>query len=480
VATIRQTFGLDINVTSIFEYPRLVDLANFIDHEVEKRGTSIVDLVGGRERPVKGPLSYSQELNWYLEDDPRSAKRRTTRLVEMEGRLDPSILESSLLIVVDENPILRTLFSIVEGRPVQVIHETPGKALEIVTPEAKSIADGWRAIDTDLQKINQESFNLLDGPALKATLFVLGAERHVLAIRISHLLCDLVGMDLLLDEVFRTYKRHYKTPNMATGDGPKIQFVDFAMWQHRMEAEKGFAAKAAYWSQKKCSNYFEEESWFNSKSKAVNTERLAVSEDRANKLVGFCRSEGVTVSTAFVAIFGARLLKQYNREKIVVDYVHSGRYHPAFVNLIGTFATAFPVEILRQDNEDLRSLVRSVKKELLRTNLNQYFPTHRLSGTNGKTYITFHYLPRSSPIVVEEIRITKTTSFDQLYGVRPTRDLNVYMHVEEVEGGFEMSLSAAEKFFTAKALQEFLVGCSEDVRALATTDCSNDTEEVTP
>jgi hypothetical protein len=70
------------------------------------------------------PLSFSQERLWFLDqlEPGRSSAYNIPLTLRITGTLNLSALKQSLNEIVRRHEALRTTFSSIEGKPVQVIH----------------------------------------------------------------------------------------------------------------------------------------------------------------------------------------------------------------------------------------------------------------------------------------------------------------------------------------------------------------------
>ncbi len=82
-----------------------------------------------QQTPV--PLSYIQEGIWYTEQfQPGLATYNIPLAFRLRGPLDISALEQSLAYLIKRHETLRTAFTLIEGKPQQIIHSTVNFALK--------------------------------------------------------------------------------------------------------------------------------------------------------------------------------------------------------------------------------------------------------------------------------------------------------------------------------------------------------------
>src|SRR4051794_40170520 len=68
------------------------------------------------------PVSFAQQRLWFLEQlNPGTSSYNLVRVFRVSGSLDTDALHQAFKAMVDRHEVLRTGFTAVDGRPVQVI-----------------------------------------------------------------------------------------------------------------------------------------------------------------------------------------------------------------------------------------------------------------------------------------------------------------------------------------------------------------------
>ncbi|MDI3412138.1 condensation domain-containing protein [Bacillus sonorensis] len=87
-----------------------------------------------------------------------------------------------------------------------------------------------------------QPFALSKAPLLRAGMMEIGADRHLLAIDMHHIIADGVTLSIFINEFSKLYDAADLPPL-------KIQYKDFAVWQHvRMKNEAYRKKKHTGWS----------------------------------------------------------------------------------------------------------------------------------------------------------------------------------------------------------------------------------------
>jgi len=152
---------------------------------------SIAPPIGRRERGDTAPLSFAQQRLWLIYQlDPASYLYNVPRAVSMTGPLDVPALERSLNKVVGRHEILRTIFPIAKDEPEQVI--LPSSPLHVAVTDLTSVPEDIRQAEAASLALEEfhSTFDLANGPMLRARLLRLGPEHHVLVLAMHHIASD--------------------------------------------------------------------------------------------------------------------------------------------------------------------------------------------------------------------------------------------------------------------------------------------------
>src|ERR1043166_9733890 len=124
------------------------------------------------------PLSFAQQRLWLVNElRPRSPVYNVPRALRLKGRLDVGALERSLNEILRRHEALRTVFPAVGGQPIQRILPLVEMRLTVETVEG---ADAEQRLVAALSEEYELPIDLATGPMLRARLWQLGSEEHVL------------------------------------------------------------------------------------------------------------------------------------------------------------------------------------------------------------------------------------------------------------------------------------------------------------
>ncbi|ORB13007.1 non-ribosomal peptide synthetase, partial [Mycolicibacterium moriokaense] len=184
IAAINTRLGVGIGVRALFEAPTVAELAPRIG-AAEGRSAPL----GPVERPAVVPLSFAQSRLWFVDQlqGPSSIYNMQVA-VRLVGPLDVDALGAAFADVVGRHESLRTLITAPDGVPRQIV-------LDIEQVEL-----GWQVIDaTDwstaqlddaIEQIEDHAFDLSAEVPLRALVFRVGVDVHVLVAVVHHIAAD--------------------------------------------------------------------------------------------------------------------------------------------------------------------------------------------------------------------------------------------------------------------------------------------------
>ncbi len=179
ISRIREVFDVDIEVRHLFEAPTVAELARLIESAAGDRPR-----LAPYPRPDVVPLSFAQQRLWFLARlDGSSAVYNFPLALRLRGRLDTAALSAALTDVVARHETLRTVFAEDGGSARQRILVAGPAPFETADSSESRLAD-------DLARAAGYAFDLSTEPPLRATLFRLGREEHVLLLLLHHVAGD--------------------------------------------------------------------------------------------------------------------------------------------------------------------------------------------------------------------------------------------------------------------------------------------------
>ena len=223
-----EVFGVELGLREVFEAGTIRGIAELVKRRLEgaekislpelKRASGTVSKEGVEE----WPLSYAQRRLWFLDQlHPGSPLYNIPAAVRLRGKLDIDVLERSLEEIIRRHEVLRTVFHVVDGEPVQIAQPAAPFTLPVIDladmDEAAREAEARRLIREE----SQRPFDLSRGPLLRAVLLKLGAENHIALLNMHHIISDGWSMGILTREMMALYDAFAQgkaSPSARTAD----------------------------------------------------------------------------------------------------------------------------------------------------------------------------------------------------------------------------------------------------------------------
>ena len=393
IAAINTGLDAGLGVRAVFEAPTVAQLAPRIGRDAGRW-----DPVVAVERPAVVPLSFAQSRLWFIEQlqGPSPVYNMAVAL-RLGGHLDAGALGAALADVVGRQESLRTLFPAPDGIPQQrvVPVERADFGWQVVD------AAGWPAdrLAEAVGAAARRPFDLAAEMPLRARLFRVGDDEHVLVAVVHHIAADGWSITPLVGDLGVAYAS--RCAGQAPGWAPlPVQYVDYTLWQRAhlgdlADSDSPIAAQLAYWEQ----------------ALAGMPEHLVLPTDRPYPPVADYRGAGVAVdwpaelqqqiarvagahnATSFMVLQAALavlLAKVSASAEVAVGFPIAGRRDPALDELVGFFVNTLVLRVEVAGDPTVAELLAQVRGRALAAYEHQDVPfevlVDRLNPTRSLTH----------------------------------------------------------------------------------------------
>ena len=351
ISRVREAFNVEVGLRVLFEEPTVRGLAAAVEAALKAGQGVQAPAMVKVSREGELVLSYAQQRLWFLDQlEPNSSSYNIPAAVRLRGTLDIAALEQSFGEIIRRHESLRTRFGVVDGRPVQLIEETPDFSLPVIDlstlPEQEREVEARRLATEELQG----SFDLREGPLLRARVLQLGAEEFVLLCTMHHIVSDGWSMGVFIRELTALYTA-YAAGEASPLPDLTIQYADFAHWQREWLEGEVLEGQLSYWKKQLAGAPAVLELPTDYPRPAIQSFRgahhpLTLSEDLSAKLKQLSQREGVTLFMTLLAAFQVLLSRYSGQEDIVVGSPIANRNRAETEQLIGFFVNTL---VLRTD-----------------------------------------------------------------------------------------------------------------------------------
>lgn len=329
------------------------------------------------------PLSFAQRRLWFLDRmEPAGPLYHIPNLVHLRGRLDVAALRRALVLLVERHETLRLLYSAERGEPAQRLAPASGWApcmvdLESV-PESDREAELRRRVGEEIAL----PFDLGADFKLRATLYRLSPDRHVLLLLLHHIAADGWSMSVLYRELGACYR------TLSNGGVPRlasfpIQYTDYAAWQRQCLDGARLRAMISYWTRQLAGAPPLLELPSDRPRPAIQSHRGALFTTRlrsglAEAAAEAGRKQGATPFMVLLAAFKALVHLYTGATDIVIGTPVAGRDPAETEPLVGCFVNTVALRTRVEGDPTFAELVAAVRETALEAYDRQVVPFEKL------------------------------------------------------------------------------------------------------
>ncbi|GAB3981721.1 amino acid adenylation domain-containing protein [Plantactinospora veratri] len=349
------------------------------------------EVVPARPPGTTVPLSLAQERLWFMEQyAPGTAAYTVPVVLRLRGTLDATALEAALRTVAARHESLRMRFdATVDGRPVLHIDDTVSIRLEVVEAAGAELTAREAWVRTAVQARLAEPFDLARGPLLRAALYGLAPDDHVLALTVHHIVCDGWSAELLVGEVLTLLAAAGGAgPGTPTDPLPPLrrQYGDYALWQRERQRQRladGTQDRdVAYWRDRLAGVPPLElptdrprpaEPAFRGAPVGVHLDAGSTAALRRLAL-----EHGATLFMVVLAAYAAVLARYARQHDFAVGSPQAGRSHAELEPMIGMFVNMLVTRVDATGDPTFAELVARVRDTVLDGYAHQELPFEEL------------------------------------------------------------------------------------------------------
>ncbi|WP_238211649.1 non-ribosomal peptide synthetase [Pseudomonas sp. PAGU 2196] len=369
VSQVRLRLGVELSLADLFANPELAAVAEVLAHA----GRSELPAIRPVPRDAPLPMSFAQQRLWFLAQMEGGNQAYNVPLaLGLRGALDADALEAALLGIIERHETLRSRF-VPRDESAEVVLATTAGA-DWFQREDLSVD----ALPARLYEAASAPFDLAHGPLLRARLLRLGAEHHVLALTVHHIVADGWSLGVLTRELSALY-----TACCQGQDNPlpalDIQYGDYAVWQRRWLAGAQLQRQADYWRQALDGA----PSLLKLPSDRPRPERqdfagaslpLQLQSRLAAGLRSLAQRHGVTLYMAVLSAWAAMLTRLSGQGEIVIGCPVAGRGRAELEPLVGLFVNTLAVRIDTAAAPTAQTLLEQVRTRVLEAQAHQDLP----------------------------------------------------------------------------------------------------------
>jgi len=342
-----------------------------------------VSEASGRHETRTASLSFAQQRLWFLDQyEPDNILYNISDPIRLQGALNVTALEQSLSEILRRHEALRTTFSIVDDRPVQVINAACDFSLTLIDLRESSSEEKEATAARLAAEEAETPFNLARGPLLRVKLLRLAEDDHVLLITMHHIISDGWSIKVFIRELEVLYEGYTNGQRAALPELP-IQYADFASWQRRWLQGERLEEQLSYWRTQLAGAPPLLELPTDRPRPAFKTFQgaylsLTFTKKLSQEIMQLGRREGATLFMTLLSAFSAVLYRYTNQEDILIGTPIANRNRAETESLIGFFVNTLVLRVRLSTGMTFRELLRQIRETALEAYAHQDLPFEKL------------------------------------------------------------------------------------------------------
>lgn len=371
-ARVQERFGIHLPLETLFANPDGDALSRWLEEQCGAgHGNQRNHATAVAEEPPSSReilMSKNQRRLWLLERlEVGGPAYHISRLVHIDGRLNPDHLRAALALVAQRHESLRTTFSESEGQGYQKIH--PHLPITWDQVDLGLLAEPTQALYEQARTHAEPAFDLQTGPLWRACLFQVTPQRHTLLLVLHHLIADGWSLNVLHNDLWQAYK------TVAAGLPAGAAVAPHAVVEDPYDA----AAEAAWWRDTladlppllelptdfpRPAALGQAGAWVQarlSRETVTGLERLAV-------------ANGATLYMALLTCYQLLLARYCRRRDIVTATPVANRITAAAEQTVGCLVNTLPIRADINQNQSFQDLLAHVRDQTLAAFAHQNLP----------------------------------------------------------------------------------------------------------
>ena len=424
---LEKTLDVVVPIVSFLEGPSITDLSRqVIDQLTAPELDPGIKITAVTDPSEDQPLSYNQQSLWFLRQlTPEETSFNVSGAVKVHGKLNLAHLEIALEKLQARHASLRTTFPMVEGQPVQRIHEGFPVPLQVID------CAGWTKSQHReyLNEAAHKPFDLAESPAIRVILFheneIAYAQQGkqalvdgaVLLLAMDHIVSDFWSISVLVQEALSLYE------GLSSGlsvplEPLRVQYADYVHWQREMLSSEVGDRLLAYWKNELPASLPLLDLPMDRPRPALQTFRgdsksLVLSEAVTAGVKDLSRAHNVTLYMTLLAAFQVFLHRFSGQDAFMVGSVTAGRSQPDLNRLIGYFINPLTLRADLSENPSFSETLSRVRKIVLGAIEHQDYPPALLAEN-----MPFRRDP-SRPPLFETMFILQKAQLSELSALSP-------------------------------------------------------------
>ncbi len=329
-------------------------------------------------------VSFSQYKLWLAcQFEGGNVAYNIANVFEMEGNLDVSSLQKAFQTLIERHESLRTVFVEDESEEVrQVVLSIDEIKFELRYEDFSAEGDSEEKLKQSIQNETEYVFDLSTDSLLRAKLFKRSQNTYAFVYVLHHIISDGWSSEVMIKELFILYENGLKGKGNPL-EGLKIQYKDYAEWQHNQLKNGELEEHKNYWLHQFAGEIPVLNVPIQKKRPLIKTYNgniisKVLDVSIVEKLKKICESQGGTLFMGILSSVNVLLHKYSQQNDIIVGSAIAGREHVDLSNQIGFFVNTLPLRTRIEAEDNFIKLLNKVKLMTLAAYEHQRYPLEKV------------------------------------------------------------------------------------------------------
>ncbi|MBH8571736.1 amino acid adenylation domain-containing protein [Nostocaceae cyanobacterium CENA369] len=380
---IEADLGVEVSVADFFEGMSTRSLVINILAQITKDALPSISLTQQEQNTSIYPLSFGQQGLWFINQlNPDTPTYNVSIVINFRGCINLTALQNSLNEIIRRHEVLRTSFTAVDGKPIQVINQAVPLNLTVEDLRPLPISDRSQEAQRLATEFAQQPFDLSSQSLLRTKILQLNDKSYQLLVTSHHIIADGWSISILIKELAVLYEAFSQGKRSPLPQLP-IQHGDFVNWQRKWLSFDRIHPLLTYWKQKlqgelPVLNLPTDRSPSPVQIFKGAQAKLVLSPTLTKELKNLSRQQGVTLFMTLLTAFKILLYRYTGQTDILIGSPIANRNRAEIESLIGFFVNVLVLRTDLSGDLSFQELLARVKSTALEAYVHQDLPFEKL------------------------------------------------------------------------------------------------------
>jgi amino acid adenylation domain-containing protein len=334
---------------------------------------------------AKLPLSFAQQRLWFLDQvSPLNLAFAVKEISRMSGELNVTILENALNEIVRRHEVLRTVFTVTDGEPVQSVLPSLELTVEVEDLRGLPADERQNRCSQGVTRAETRPWDLETGPLIRAYVWHLADDDHLVLVLLHHIVSDGWSKNIVVREMATLFRAFSEGRPSPLPELP-VQYGDVAVWEHDWVRSDEARAALDYWKRQMADAPVLQLPTEHPNRPVEATRgfhrHMWVPSELKQALKALSQRESATLFMTLYSAFAMLLSRYSGQEDIVIGSPFANRRVHEVEDLIGCFMNPLPLRVDLGGNPTFRQLLGRAREVALGAYTHQGAPFDLLVRT---------------------------------------------------------------------------------------------------